>query len=194
MVSIPVSCIPLIVAQANRPIMSFPVLFIWPMSSPVIDSRLPPSWYVFVLSVGDDVYTVRDCWETASIMKSYFHLLVWVHGLLVSERPCISVPMFIILSISVVISNPLLMLDPLMFWNQNLVYPLLSCCSRSGSPAGDMFVFWFCGGGLYWLSFVCCHLHHVISCYVYVNLLLGMSLIIGLFAIRQMGAAHLGEW
>jgi hypothetical protein len=174
--------------------MSFPVLFIWPTLSFVINSRLPPGWYVFVLSVGDNAYTVRDCWKTASIMKLYFHLLVWVHDLLVSERPCISVPMFIILSISVAISNHLLMLDPLMFWKPNLVYPSLSCCSWSGSPAGDMFVLWLCGGGLYWLSFVCCHLHRVISCYVYVYLLLGMSLIVGLFAICQMGAAPLWEW
>ncbi len=173
--------------------MSFPILFIWPTLSLVIGSRLPPGWNVFVLFVGDNVYTVRDCWKTASIMKLYFHLLVWVHGLLVSERPCISVPMLIILSISVAISNPLSMLDPLMFWNPNLVYPLLSCCSRIGSPAVDMFVLWFCGGGLYWLSFVCCYLHCVISCYVYVYLLLGMSLIVGLFAIRQMGAAPLRE-
>ncbi len=166
MVSIPLSCLPLIVAQANCPIMSFPVLFLWPTLSLVINSRLPPGWYVFVLSVGDHAYTVRDCWKTASIMKSYFHLLVWVHGLLVSERPCISVPMFIILSVSVAISNPLLMLDPLMFWNPNLVYPLLSYRSWSWSPASDMFVLWFCSGGLYWLSFVCCHLRCVISCYV----------------------------
>ncbi len=96
MISIPLSCLPLIVVQANRPIMSFPVLFIRPTLSLVINSRLPPGWYVFVLSVGDDAYTVQDYWKTASIMKLYFHLLVWVHGLLVSERPCISVPMFII--------------------------------------------------------------------------------------------------
>ena len=140
MTSISVSCLPLSVSQANRPIMSFPVMFIRPTLSLVIDSRLPPGWCVFVLSVGDNAYTVWDCWKTASIMKSYFHLLVWVHGLLVSERPCISVSMFIILSISVAISNLLSMLDPLMFWNPNLVHPSLSCCSRSGSPAGDMFV------------------------------------------------------
>jgi hypothetical protein len=78
-----------------------------------------------------------------------------------------------------------------MFWNPNLVYPSLSCRSWSGSPAGDMFVLWFCGGELYWLSFVCCHLRRVISCYVHLYLLLGMSLIVGLFAIRQMGAAPL---
>jgi hypothetical protein len=119
---------------------------------------------------------------------------VWVHGLLVSERPCISVPMFIILSISVAISNPLSMLDPLMFWNPNLVYPLLSCSSQSGSPASDMFVLWFCGCGFYRLSFVCCHLRHDISCYVYVYLLLGMSLVVGLFTVRQIGAAPLQEW
>ncbi len=125
MISIPSSCLPLIVAQANHPIMSFPALFIWPTLSLVTNSRLSPGWYVFILSVGEYAYTVRDCWKTASIMKLYFHLLVWVHGLLVSERPCISVSMFIILSISVAISNLLSMLDLLCFGIQIVC---IHCC------------------------------------------------------------------
>jgi hypothetical protein len=53
-------------------------------------------------------------------MKSYFHLLVVVQGLFVSDNPCISVLSVSIVSISVAISNPLLMLVPRMFWKPKL--------------------------------------------------------------------------
>ena len=79
-------------------------------------------------------------------MKSYFNLFVWFHGLLVSDKPWIVVPMLIILSILVAISNPQSMMDPLMFWKPNCVYGLFSCRSRSWSPVGGMFAVRLCVG------------------------------------------------
>ena len=83
---------------------------------------------------------IRGSTNTASIMKSYFHLLVVVHGLFVSDSPCISVPSVSIGLISVAISNPMSMLVPCMFWKPKRVNPSLCCLSIRGLPVAGMLV------------------------------------------------------
>jgi len=73
-------------------------------------------------------------------MKSYFHLLDGVHGLFVSDSPCMSVPRVSIVSISVAISKPLSMLVPRMFWKPKRVKPSPCCLSVRGSPVAGMLV------------------------------------------------------
>ncbi len=73
-------------------------------------------------------------------MKSYFHLLVGVHGLFVSDSPCMSVPNVSIVSIFVAISKLLSMLVPRMFWEPKQVNPSPCCLSVMGSPVAGMLV------------------------------------------------------
>ena len=136
----PSSLAPRIVCGENRPHLSPSASCARPARFPTKISKFPPGWLLQSCATGADKNADSELLNMISIIIWYFHLFPALHGLLISDIPCVSIPNSFITPNSSGMSSPLFSVVPLIFW-----YPILWTLSFSrlatiGSPTGSIFV------------------------------------------------------